>query len=75
MSSPDQIHCTASDDDGIKRIRVIDKDTKVLVKVVKVSCGPPTTDQRGFSFDDVGDHYRVQVLDCKGSTAAYNVNL
>jgi hypothetical protein len=71
--NPGRIHCSATDNDGIARIRLTDKQTGALEKVTRFSCVTPLTKATGFSYADNGDPHRVQVLDCKGGAAAYNV--
>ncbi|MDQ1393893.1 MAG: hypothetical protein QOF30_2870 [Acidimicrobiaceae bacterium] len=71
--STGQVHCTATDNGGIARIRVTDKQTGAVVKVLHFSCTAPTTDRVGFSYPSNSDPTRVQILDCKGNTSSYNV--
>ncbi len=67
--STGQIHCTATDNGGIARLRVTDKQTGALVKVLHLGCA----DRVGFSYPSNSDPTRVQILDCKGNTSSFNV--
>jgi hypothetical protein len=71
--NPGRISCTATDSDGIARIRLSDSSTGAVEKVLRFDCSAPATDKTGFSFADDGSAHRVQVLDCKGNTSSYKI--
>jgi hypothetical protein len=68
----DNNHCSVTDPDGINYIRVIDAETGQLVKTVDLNCADNVT-QKGFSFPDNGERYRVIVRDCQGNTDTHKV--
>jgi hypothetical protein len=70
--NPGRISCTATDADGIARIRLTDSSGAVI-KVLHFDCSAPVTDKTGFSFADDGGSHRVQILDCKGNTSSYKI--
>lgn len=70
----DNIRCTATDPDGLKRLRISDNQTGELIKVIHLDCSTPTT-KRGFNFPDSGSgDYRVQIVDCAGNVDVHQVS-